>query len=195
MNLFAYGSLCNPQAVAAFLRRAVDMVPAHAPGWERGWFVCTDNAASGSYACDHCDGLPDSCRVLGIRPRPESSVLGALITLRHDEVPAIEERERSYRLREIGVCTASGAAVTALAAVPRDEYLCPGRSPAAIPVVYERAFHDAMRALMGDATADITPVAPDVAPMREDLTYVRGDGVTRRRCTCAPAAGAPYLGV
>jgi hypothetical protein len=195
VNLFAYGSLCDPCAAAALLRRAVTLTPARAPGWERGWFVCTDNAASGSYACDRCDGLPDSCRVLGIQPRSGSSVIGALITLQEEEIPVIAERERSYRMREIAVHTADGAYVTALAAVPRSEFLCSGQSSAAIPAVYERAFHDAMRALAGNVTGGTVPVPSGGAPRRADLRYVRGDGVARERCTCAPDPAGNYFGV
>jgi hypothetical protein len=173
------------------------MTPARAEGWERGWFVCIDNAASRSYACERCEGLPDSCRLLGIRPCSGSSVAGALIALEDHEVPALEKRERSYRLREIPVQGADGTSGwLALVAVPRQEYLCTADSAAPIPVVYEAAFQAAMRELAGEMHPEPAALAASgAAARRAHLHYVRGDGIARGRCTCAPGPPTGYFGV
>jgi len=185
--LFAYGSLCHPDAASATLGRAVVPRAAHAHGWERGWFVAIDNGASGSYACGRCDGLPARCLVLGIRPAPGASVLGALIEVDDGELARVAARERSYRMEHIPVIAADGAApVNALTSIPRSENLASGTAMG-IPVAtgYERAVMDALEALANPLGVDLHgQVVPSPAPRRDDLRYVRGDGRARPACTC-----------
>lgn len=189
MLLFAYGSLCHPDAASATLGRAVVPRPAHAHGWERGWFVAIDNRASGSYACGRCDGLPARCLVLGIRPAAGASVLGALIEIDGGEVARVAARERSYRMARIPVheVHAGGPVqVTALTSVPLDENLASGTATGApVATDYERAVMDALETLATPLGLDPQgQVVHSPAPRRDDLRYVRGDGVVRPPCTC-----------
>lgn len=183
--LFAYGSLCDAATASEVLGRAVHPDPAWLPDWERGWFVAIDNRASGSYACAACGGLPARCVVVGIRPRAASSVLGGLIAIGDDDLDVIRERERSYRLGHVRVRRADGGDVTALTAVPRDDLLRHRADGAAVPAVYERVVVDALRSLVSPTPLDEgTAFAPTDAPRRDDLVYVRGDGIARGACTC-----------
>ncbi len=186
MFLFAYGSLCDAATASAALGRTVRPDPARLVDWERGWIVAIDNHVSRSYACTSCGGLPMRCLVVGIRPRIGSSVLGALIAIGDDDLAVIRERERSYRLRHVRV-RRTGGGVTALTAVPRDDLLRHPGDGAAVPAGYERVVVDALRSLVSPAPLDEDAAfAPTDAPRRDDLVYVRGDGVARRSCTCAP---------
>lgn len=192
MFLFAYGSLCHPDAASATLGRAVVPRPAHAHGWERGWFVAIDNHASCSYACGRCDGLPAECLVLGIRPAAGKSVLGALIEIDEDERARVAARERSYRMEHIPVreSRAGGRVeVTAITSVPLAENLASGAATGIpVPTGYERAVADALEALATPLGVDLRgQVVYSPAPRRNDLRYVRGDGVTRGACTCEDA--------
>ena len=188
MFLFAYGSLCHPDAASATLGRTVVPRPAHAHGWERGWFVAIDNRASESYACGRCDGLPARCLVLGIRPAAGASVLGALIEIDEGEVARVAARERSYRMEHIPVheVRAGGPAeVTALTSVPRAERLASGATGIPVPTAYERAVMDALEALATPLGVDLRDQqVHSPAPRRDDLRYVRGDGVVRPPCAC-----------
>lgn len=189
MRLFAYGSLCDAATATAALGRPVQPSPAVACGWERGWFVAIDNRASASYACDRCEGLPDACRVVGIRPAPGASVLGALIDLLEDDLPRIRARERSYALECIGVRDARdprAPEVTALAAVPLPARMVPDAARVPVATAYEQAVMSALAALAAPLGVDADgQVLHSPAPRRDDLRYVRGDGVERRRCTCS----------
>jgi len=183
---FAYGSLCDVGTASEVLGRAVHPEPARLPDWERGWFVAIDNRASGSYACTACGGVPARCVVVGIRPRAGASMLGGLIAIGDDDLAVIRARERSYRLGHVRVRCADGGDVTALTAVPRDDLLRRPRDGAAVPVVYERVVVDALRSLVSPAQLDeAAAFAATDAPRRDDLVYVRGDGIARGVCTCA----------
>ena len=185
--LFAYGSLCDGATASEVLGRAVHPEPARLVDWERGWFVAINNRASGSYACTACGGLPARCLVVGIRPRAGSSVLGGLIAIGDDDVAAIRGRERSYRLGHVRVRRADGGDVTALTAVPRDDLLRRPGDGAAVPDAYERVVVDALRSLVSPTPLDqAAAVAATDAPRRDDLVYVRGDGIARGACTCNP---------
>jgi hypothetical protein len=186
MYLFAYGSLCGPDAASAMLGRDVVPRPAWAHGWERGWYVAIDNRASGSYACERCGGLPATCLVLGIRPAPGSRVLGALIDITPDDVAAIARRERSYRMDEITAHDVAGGTVSALAAVPLRERVAPDGAKAAVAGAYEDSVRAALQGLAeaaGIGVAGARIAAP--AWRRDDLRYVRGDGMMRAACRCA----------
>ena len=183
---FAYGSLCDVGTASEVLGRAVHPEPARLLDWERGWFVAIDNRTSGSYACAACGGLPARCVVVGIRPRAGASVLGGLIAIGDDDLAVIRERERSYRLGHVRARRAKGGDVTALTAVPRDDLLRRPRDGAAVPVVYEGVVADALRCLVSPAQLDeAAAFAATDAPRRDDLVYVRGDGIARGICTCA----------
>lgn len=185
--LFAYGSLCDAATASEVLGRAVHPEPVRLPDWERGWFVAIDNRTSGSYACTACGGLPARCVVVGIRPRAGASVLGGLIAIGDDDLAVIRERERSYRLGHVRARRADGGDVTALTAVPRDDLLRHPGDGATIPAAYERVVVDALRSLVSPTPLDETAAfAPTDAPRRGDLRYVRGDGIARGACTCAP---------
>ena len=187
MHLFAYGSLCDAATASEVLGRAVHPEPARLMDWERGWLVAIDNRASGSYACTACGGLPARCVVVGIRPRAGASVLGGLIAIGDDDLAVIRERERSYRLGHVRARRADGGDVTALTAVPRDDLLRRPGDGAAVPAVYERVVVDALRSLVSPTPLDEgTAFSATDAPRRGDLRYVRGDGIARAACTCAP---------
>ena len=187
MFLFAYGSLCDAATASEVLGRAVHPEPARLMDWERGWLVAIDNRASGSYACSACGGMPARCVVVGIRPRAGASVLGGLIAIGDDDLAVIRDRERSYRLGHVRARRADGGDVTALTAVPRDDLLRHPGDGAAIPAAYERVVVDALRSLVSPAPLDeASAFAPTDAPRRGDLRYVRGDGIARGACTCAP---------
>lgn len=189
MFLFAYGSLCHPDAASATLGRAVVPRPAHAHGWERGWFVAIDNGASGSYACGRCDGLPARCLVLGIRPAAGASVLGALIEIDEGEMARVAARERSYRMENLlvhEVHAGGPVPVIALTSMPRAGNLASGTAMGPpVATGYERAVMDALEELATPLGVDLHgQVLHSPAPRRDDLRYVRGDGRARPPCTC-----------
>ncbi|MEU8664205.1 gamma-glutamylcyclotransferase family protein [Actinoplanes philippinensis] len=103
--VFAYGSLAHPGTAAALCgphaRLGRDYFPAALAGYRRAWTVATDNTAAGREVAyfEPGTGIRPPCQVLFLDagPMPGASLDGALLPVRAEDLPALDEREGNYR--------------------------------------------------------------------------------------------------
>lgn len=193
--VFAYGSLVDPNDIAAYVGRPPiegrDWVRAHLNGYERNWFVGMDNIHV--RADDKFYVSPDGTRFdgvvlsLGLAQAPDQQTNGVAFRVNAQQLFVLDKRERRYN--RVDISSAGGMSADALDGaviytyLPRADaveraVLAVTSGAAAVP----RAYHHKVRAaftVLGDnelAGFDASTEPPD-APL-VDLEVIR-PGSTR----------------